>query len=69
MALSKFHFFRHYNHDDELTWIRSVGPGRVVQDEHAGEVGADGGEVLGVGPGVQGAVLPVVPAVTACMRT
>lgn len=45
------------------TWIGSVSPGRVVEDEDAGEVSADGGQVLGVGSEVQSAVLPVVAPV------
>ena len=48
---------------NRVVWIQSVGPGRVVEDEHAGEVCGDGGQVLGVCPEVRGAVLPVVTSV------
>ena len=47
----------------EGTWVSSVGPRRIVQNEDAGEVRTDGGEILGVRSVVQGAVLPVVPPV------
>ena len=42
------------------TWVGSVRAGRVVEYEDRCEVGADGGEVLGVRPEVQRAVLAVV---------
>ena len=46
-----------------LTWISSIGSRRIVQDEDAGQVRTDGGEILGVRSVVEGAVLPVVPPV------
>ena len=42
------------------TWVGPVGPRGVVQDEDGREVSADGREVLGVRPEVEGAVLAVV---------
>ena len=43
-----------------IVGISSVRTGRVVQDKDGGEVGTDGGEVLGVRPKVEGAVLAIV---------
>ena len=40
------------------TWMASVGPGRVVQDDDTGQVGVDHGEVFNIAPEVQRTVLP-----------
>ena len=45
-----------------LTWVGPVCARRVVENEYGGEVGAYGGQVLGVRSKVQRAVLSVVPA-------
>ena len=47
----------------EVTWVSSVSPGRIVQNEDAGQIRTDGGEILGVRSIVQGTVLPVVSPV------